>query len=178
MRDVYPLLLFPLSHIGWEDRLKLQGEGTKLSLGGGGDHAEGRFCFQVELQGRKHVFTFMLRCLFAPRPPRAKVCVIFFRAIRNDSLAEFPPGAAVLCVERDKKRQRGKSDAPGSPPHLGGGGGGGGWRGLMMWFLKLAKRCEQHSPFPRWPVVGQTSPQKYSRDSFSHAFASSTGDKL
>lgn len=35
MRDVYPLLLFPLSHIGWEDRLKLQGEGTKLSLGGG-----------------------------------------------------------------------------------------------------------------------------------------------
>lgn len=33
------------------------------------------------------------------------MCVIFFRAIRNDSLAEFPPGAAVLCVERDKKRE-------------------------------------------------------------------------
>lgn len=160
----------PAEIAGWGDKT--------IFGGGGGDHAEGRFCFQVELQGRKHVFTFMLRCLFAPRPPRAKVCVIFFRAIRNDSLAEFPPGAAVLCVERDKKRQRGKSDAPGSPPHLGGGGGGGGWRGLMMWFLKLAKRCEQHSPFPRWPVVGQTSPQKYSRDSFSHAFASSTGDKL
>ena len=98
--------------------------------GGGGGHAEGRFCFQVELQGRKHIFTFMLRCLFAPRPPRAKVCVIFFRAIRNDSLAEFPPGAAVLCVERDKK------DKEGREMHLalhhtwegGGGGGGGGAR--------------------------------------------------